>query len=98
MSQQGKNPPAVQETWVQSLSQEDPLEKEMAIHSSFLIWKITMDRGGWWATVHVVARVRYFLATKPPQTIKVPRGVQSHSPVDSSLGLLSLVFVRKTYH
>ena len=35
-----KHPPAVQETWVQSLRQEDPLEKEMATHSSTLAWKI----------------------------------------------------------
>ena len=34
-----KNPPAIQETWVRSLVQEDPLEKEMAIHSSFLAWE-----------------------------------------------------------
>ena len=32
--------PTMQETWVQSLGQEDPLEKEMAIHSSTLAWKI----------------------------------------------------------
>jgi len=35
-----KNPPAMQEAWVQSLGQEDPLEKEMATHSSSLAWKI----------------------------------------------------------
>ena len=35
-----KNLPAVQETWVQSLGQEDPLEKRMAIHSSILDWEI----------------------------------------------------------
>ena len=35
-----KNLPAMQETWVQSLSQEDPLEKEMANHSSILAWRI----------------------------------------------------------
>ena len=35
-----KNPPAVQETWVQSLGWEDPLEKEMATHSSVLAWRI----------------------------------------------------------
>ena len=34
-----KNPPAVLETWVQSLGQEDPLEKEMATHSSILALK-----------------------------------------------------------
>ena len=32
--------PAMQETWVQSLGQEDPLEKGMATHSSILAWKI----------------------------------------------------------
>ena len=36
-----KNPPAKQEAWVQSLGWEDPLEKEMATHSSNLIWEIT---------------------------------------------------------
>ena len=35
-----KNPPAMQETWVQSLGQEDPPEKEMATHSSILSWRI----------------------------------------------------------
>ena len=35
-----KNLPAKQETWVQSLGQEDPLEKETATHSSILAWKI----------------------------------------------------------
>ena len=35
-----KIPPAMQETWVRSLGQEDPLEKEMAIHSSILVWII----------------------------------------------------------
>jgi len=35
-----KNMPAMQEAWVQSLGQEDPLEKEMATHSSILAWRI----------------------------------------------------------
>ena len=34
---------------------EDPLEEEMATHSSVLAWK-SMDRGAWWATVHGVAK------------------------------------------
>ena len=50
-----KNLPAMRETWVQSLGQEDPLEKEMTTHSSILAWGIPMDRGAWWATVHGVA-------------------------------------------
>ena len=43
-----KNLPAMQETRAQSLGQEDPLEKEMAIHSSILAWRIpwTEERGG----------------------------------------------------
>ena len=43
-----KNLPAVQETCVQSLGWEDPLEKEMATHSSILAWKIswTEEPGG----------------------------------------------------
>ena len=35
-----KNPPVIQESWVQSLGGEDPLEKEMATHSSILAWRI----------------------------------------------------------
>ena len=35
-----KNPPAKQETWVSSLDGEDPLEQEMATHSSILAWEI----------------------------------------------------------
>ena len=42
------------ETWVWSLGWEDPLEEEIATHSSMLAWRIPMDRGAWWATVHGV--------------------------------------------
>ena len=43
-----KNLPAKQKTWVQSLGWEDPLEKEMATHSSILAWEIpcTDESGG----------------------------------------------------
>ena len=43
-----KNLPAMQETWVQSLGQEDPWEKEMATHSSILAWESprTEETGG----------------------------------------------------
>ena len=40
MAQRVKRLPAMQETWVLSLGREDPLEKEMATHSSTLAWKI----------------------------------------------------------
>ena len=43
-----KDLPAMQETWLQSLGQEDPLEKRMATQSSFLAWRIlwTEEPGG----------------------------------------------------
>ena len=40
MAQTEKNMPAMQETQVQSLGRKDPLEKEMATHSSILVWRI----------------------------------------------------------
>ena len=42
----------MQETQVQSLGREDPLEEEMAIHSSILAGRNPMDRGAWQAIVH----------------------------------------------
>ena len=51
-----KNPPAMWETWVQSLGWEDPLEKGMTTHSSILAWRIPMNIGAWWAAVHGVAK------------------------------------------
>ena len=50
-----KIPPAMQEPQekqIQSLGEEDPLEKEMASHSSVLTWRIPMERGAWRTTVH----------------------------------------------
>ena len=55
MTQMVKNTPAVQETWVRSLSWDDPLEEGMATHSSILAWRIPMDSRAWWATVRGVA-------------------------------------------
>ena len=57
--------PAMQEIWVRSLGQEDPMEKEMTTHSSILAWRIpwTEEPGG---LVHGAARVRHDLVTKPP--------------------------------
>ena len=69
-----KNLPAMQETWVQSLGWEDPLEKEMATHSSILAWRIPWTKelgrgprnlGG--VTVQGSQRVRYDLVTKQQQ-------------------------------
>ena len=59
-----KNPPAVQEVQVQTLSWKDPLEKEMAAHSSILAWEIswTEESGRLWSVDS--QRVRHDLATK----------------------------------
>ena len=51
-----KNPPAKQDTRIQSLGLENPLEKEMAIHSSIIAWEITLARASWRAIVHGVAK------------------------------------------
>ena len=56
VAQSVKNLPAMRETWVWSLGWKDPLEEDMATHSSILAWRIPMDRGAWQAAVHGVAR------------------------------------------
>ena len=52
-----KSPPAVRETWVQSLGWEDLLEKGMATHTN------SMDREAWWVTVQGVAKSQTQLST-----------------------------------
>ena len=54
VAQKVKNLSAMQEIWVQSLGQEDSLEKEMSTYSNILASKIPMDRRAWLATVHGV--------------------------------------------
>ena len=56
VAQMVRSLPAMWETWVPSLAWEDPLEEGMATHSSVLAWRTPMDRGGWQATVHGVAK------------------------------------------
>ena len=43
-----------QETWVQSLGWEDPLEESVATQSCILAWRKPMDRGAWWTMGHGV--------------------------------------------
>ena len=54
VAQMAKHLPAVQETWVRSLGWKDPLEKEMAAHSSILAWRIpwTAEPGGLQSMAH----------------------------------------------
>ena len=62
VAQAVNNPPAMWETWVQSLGWEDPLEEDMATHSSILAWRIPMDREAWQTTVHGVVKSRTLLS------------------------------------
>jgi len=64
VAQSVKNPPTTWETEFQSLGWEDPLKESMATHSSFLAWRIPMDRGAWQATVYRVAKSRTRMNTR----------------------------------
>ena len=66
VAQAVKRLPAMQETRVRSPGQEDPLEKEMATHSSILAWKILWTEEPGRLQPMGVARVGHDLATKPP--------------------------------
>ena len=60
--------PKTQKTQLQSLGGEDPLEKEMAIHSSILAWKSLVDKETWQATVQKVAKSCARLSEWPHST------------------------------
>ena len=62
VAQTPSNLPAMQETWVQSLSLKDPLERGKSTHLSILAWRIPMDRGAWQATVHGITKSRTWLS------------------------------------
>ena len=64
VAQKVKNLPAMQETWVRSLGQEDPLEKEMATYSIILAWRIPWNGYGPW----LVQRVRHDWSDLAPRT------------------------------
>ena len=59
-----KNLPAMQETQIQSLGREDPLEEGVATHSNILAWRITKDRRAWWVTVHGVTKSQTWLSMR----------------------------------
>ena len=55
VAQMVKSLPTMWEIWVRSLGWEDPLEESIATHSRIPAWRIPIDRGAWWATVHELA-------------------------------------------
>ena len=76
----GGHPPAMQETPVQFLGWEDPLQEDLVTHSSILAWRIPMDRGTWPATVHGLQRVGINLVTEHQKIVMLPgraRGKES---------------------
>ena len=89
MAQMVKNPPTMQKTWVQSLGQEDPLEKGMATHSSILAWKTqwTEEPGGLQSTGS--QRVRYDLVTNSTNT---PKHSPGHTVISIAPASIQLVF------
>ena len=60
-----KNPPSMQETWVQSLGRENPLEEDMAAHSGLLAWRIPWTEESGFASP-CGCRVRHNFGTTPP--------------------------------
>ena len=68
----------MQETLVQSLGQEDPLKKEMAIVSSILAWKNPKNRGAWWATVHGVAKSQHNWASEQAPILACGQAYGNH--------------------
>ena len=67
MPQQLRNLPAMQESWVQSLGWEDPLEEEMATHSSILAWEIP-----WTEESVQLQSVQFSSVAQPCQTLYNP--------------------------
>ena len=91
-----KNLPAIQETWVQSLGQEDPLEKGMALHSSILAWSIPWREepgrlqsmglqrlGHNWATEHPPIQEALGLLHYKSQHKRIPRSSNLQATVKS---------------
>ena len=68
----GKESTCNAEAWVWSLSWEDLLEEGIATHFSILAWRIPMDRGTWWATVHGTAKSQTWLRNLDTHTNIIP--------------------------
>ena len=74
----------IPETCVQSLGWEDPLEEGMGAHFSILAWRIPMDRGAWWVTLHSVTKSWTQLSDKAQHST-------DHSPRGTDLGDMSFI-------
>ena len=90
MAQRLKRLPAMRETWVQSLGPEDPLEKEMATHSSILAWRIpwTEEPGGLQSME--LQRVGYSVPTGFVMVNVVYPGIEAFFPLEVFLQRLAV--------
>ena len=71
-AQAARSDSSLSQTQAWSLGWEDPLEEEMATHSSILAWKIPRTSRAWWATVHGVAVMTEWLSTHTPNNCHLP--------------------------
>ena len=78
MAQSVKSPPAMEESPVRFLSQEDYLDEGMATYSSILAWRNSMDRGAWRATVHRVTKSQARLKQISTHAGGTPRQASEH--------------------
>ena len=85
MAQKTKNPPAIQETWVWSLGQEDPLEKEIAFHSNILAWEILWPEEPGGLQSVGLQRVGHNWATEPTHRHQEHVYVNPNRPIHPSL-------------
>ena len=72
VAQMVKNLPAMRETQVRSLGQEDTLEKGMATHSSTLAWRVSWTEEPWRATVHGVTKSQIQMSDVPSVSQEKP--------------------------
>ena len=68
------------------LGWKDPLEEGMVIYSSMLAWRIPMDRGAWWGTVHGVTKSRTGLSNEAQHTVRTALGFWLFSISGDTIG------------
>ena len=91
-----KNSPVMQETWVQSLSQEDPLEKETATHSSILAWEISWTKETGRLQSMALQRIRHNLVTKQQQKELKNKQTMMNNTINAIKNILEGINNRKT--
>ena len=83
-----RNPPAMRETWVRSLGQEDPLGEGMATPLQYSCLENPMDRGAWRVTVHGVTKSRTWLSDSAQHNVTPREGTASSKVLISKGELL----------